>query len=68
MVDLPRDLRNLGPRGRRQRLVLGLVAAAAAVAGLAWVLVADPPRASRLLVAIPFFVAGLGLFQAQAST
>ncbi len=59
---------NLGPKGRRQRRVLGVVFLLLGLAGLAWVAFTDPPLAPRFLIAIPFFVAGLGLFQARAST
>jgi len=59
---------NLGPKGRRQRRALGLVFLGIGLGGLLWIALADPPRGPRFLIAIPFFVAGLGLFQAQAST
>jgi len=37
-------------------------------AGLVLVAAHDPPRLARLAFAAPLFLAGLGLFQAQAST
>ena len=59
---------NLTPAGRRQRLVLGVVAGVAAVAGLVWIASAAPPWPARLAVGAAFLVAGLGLFQAGAGT
>ncbi|HYP54611.1 MAG TPA: hypothetical protein VEQ42_13760 [Pyrinomonadaceae bacterium] len=59
---------NIGPRERRKRRLMG-IAALAAGAGLAFVLVAfGAPRLARLLLFVPFWLAGLGLFQAKEAT
>jgi hypothetical protein len=59
---------NIGPRERRKRRVMGIVALAAG-AGLAFALVAiDAPRWSRLAVFFPVWIAALGLFQAREKT
>ncbi|HEV2762507.1 MAG TPA: hypothetical protein VGV38_05885 [Pyrinomonadaceae bacterium] len=59
---------NIGPRERTKRRLMG-IASLAAGAGLAFVLVAfDAPQWSRLLLFVPFWFAGLGLFQAQQQT
>ena len=59
---------NIGPRERTKRRVMG-IASLAAGAGLAFVLVAfGAPPWSRLLLFVPFWFAGLGLFQAQQQT
>jgi hypothetical protein len=59
---------NIGPRERRKRRVMGIVALAAG-AGLALALVAtDAPRVLRLLIFFPVWIAALGLFQARDRT
>ncbi|HYO62529.1 MAG TPA: hypothetical protein VER08_02620 [Pyrinomonadaceae bacterium] len=59
---------NIGPRERRKRRLMGIVALAAG-AGLAFVLVVfGAPRLMRLLLFVPFWLAGLGLFQAKEAT
>ena len=59
---------NLGPRERRKRLLLGIVslgiAAAVAFAAVAF----EWPRATRLVVFMPLWMAALGLTQAREST
>ncbi|HVE78421.1 MAG TPA: hypothetical protein VNA89_06155 [Gemmatimonadaceae bacterium] len=57
---------NIGRRGRRARRALGLAALTAGVLLAVGLAVAGAPRASRLIVAPLFFMAGLGLFQARA--
>ena len=59
---------NIGPKEQRNRLlfgtgflVMGLFAAAALIR-------ADAPRPWRLLLVVPFWLAGLGLFQARERT
>lgn len=54
---------NIGPRLRRQRLLFGLVMAAAAALFLLAVQFLALPRAVRLLVFFPAWMAGLGIFQ-----
>jgi hypothetical protein len=59
---------NIGPQERRKRmlfgagfLVIGLLSAATLIAG-------GVPRGWRLLLVVPFWAAGLGLFQARERT
>jgi hypothetical protein len=59
---------NLGPRQSRRRLVLGAVALLAGVAGLIALMAVGAPRWWRLALFVPFWVAGLGLFQARTRT
>ena len=57
---------NLGPKERRKRLIMGVIALALGV-GVA--LAARPkPVAWRFVVLAFFWVAGLGLFQAKEKT
>lgn len=56
---------NLGPREQAKRRIMGLVALAIGV-GTAFVLVVNgSPRPLRLLVFLPFWIAGLGLLQTR---
>lgn len=59
---------NIGPRQRRQRFAFGLIALAAGAMILAGLLVADAPRATRLVAALPFWVAMLGFLQHREKT
>mgnify|MGYP001817621037 CR=1 FL=1 len=59
---------NLTPKGRRQRLALGLIAHLAALGLLVWIVTTQPPWPARLWIAVPLLVAGLGLFQAREGT
>ena len=68
MAERSTPLGNLGPKGRLQRRVLGLAFLLVGIAGLVWIALANPPLGPRFLIGVPFFVAGLGLFQARAST
>lgn len=59
---------NIGPREQRKRRVMGIVLLVVGIA-LALVLVGyDAPRWSRLILFLPFWFAGLGLFQAREKT
>ncbi|PYS95568.1 MAG: hypothetical protein DMF65_14040 [Acidobacteria bacterium] len=59
---------NIGPRERRKRRVLGIVALTVGVS-LAFVLVvAGAPRLLRLVVFFPVWIAGLGLLQSREKT
>ncbi|HEX8072464.1 MAG TPA: hypothetical protein VF546_21130 [Pyrinomonadaceae bacterium] len=59
---------NIGPRERRKRRLLGVVALTVGV-GLAFVLVVyGAPRWARLVVFFPVWIAGLGLLQAREKT
>jgi hypothetical protein len=59
---------NIGPRGQRQRLVFGLTFWTVAVALTAGLFILGAPRWSRAIVFLPLWLAGLGVFQAQAKT
>ncbi|MEJ7709616.1 MAG: hypothetical protein WKF84_07085 [Pyrinomonadaceae bacterium] len=57
---------NIGARESRKRRLMGIAALASGV-GLAFVIVAtEVPRAYRLLVFIPFWIACLGMLQSRA--
>ncbi|HEY7194266.1 MAG TPA: hypothetical protein VH439_11040 [Gemmatimonadales bacterium] len=59
---------NIGPRGQRQRTTFGLVSLGAALLlGIALV-VAGAPRGLRVLLFVPLWLAGLGVFQARDKT
>ncbi len=59
---------NIGPRERRKRRLMGVVALTVGV-GLAFVLVIfEAPRWSRAVVFFPVWMAGLGLLQAREKT
>jgi hypothetical protein len=60
--------RNLGPGGRRRRLILGVVMLAVAVAGAVLLLLAGADRGLRALLFLPFWVGALGMLQARAHT
>ena len=57
---------NLGPRERRKRLIMGVMALALGI-GVA-LLVRPMPVAWRFVVFALFWIAGLGLFQAKEKT
>ncbi len=59
---------NIGPRERRKRRLLGIVALAIGV-GIAFTLVVlEAPRWSRAIVFFPVWMAGLGLLQSREKT
>ena len=59
---------NIGEREQLKRRVMGIVCLVVG-AGLAFMLIAyDAPRLFRVVVFFPLWMAGLGLFQAQAKT
>lgn len=59
---------NIGPRERRKRRLLGLVAFNVGLAAAFALVVMDAPRWSRLVVFIPIWIGGLGLIQAREKT
>ena len=59
---------NLGRRQTRRRLWMGGAMVAVGAAALAGLVAADAPRWWRLGLAVPFWLAGLGFFQARAKT
>ena len=59
---------NIGPRGRRRRVLLGAGALAAGVAILALLLMLGVDRGWRALLVVPFWAAALAVLQARAHT
>ena len=59
---------NIGPRGRRRRVLLGAGALAAGVAILALLLMLGADRGWRALLVVPFWAGALGILQARAHT
>ena len=59
---------NIGPKGRRQRVVLGAVMFAIGVAGLGGLLSFEAARWLRVLLFVPFWIGALGVFQARGNT
>jgi hypothetical protein len=59
---------NIGPRGRRERLRLGIAVLLAALAVAAVMVLWLPARGPRAFLMLPLWVAGLGVFQARAKT
>ena len=62
------DAINIGPRERRKRRVLGIVALTIGVSVAFLLVVTGAPRALRLVVFFPVWIAGLGLLQAREKT
>ena len=62
------DAVNIGPREQRKRRLMGLVALTAGVATAFLLVTTDAPRALRLIVFFPIWIAGLGLMQARERT
>ena len=59
---------NIGPRERRRRLMVGIAMFAIVVLVAAGLVLADAPRAWRLLVLFPAWVGSIGVFQAREKT
>lgn len=59
---------NIGPREIRKRRLMGIVALTIGVALAFMLVVFQAPRLLRLLVFLPIWIAGLGLFQAREKT
>lgn len=59
---------NIGPRERRKRRVMGLVALVVGVGVAFCLVVTDAPRWSRAVIFFPIWMAGLGLLQAREKT
>ena len=59
---------NLGPKETRKRLVMGVVMLAAGVGIAVALSVGGSDRWRRLVVFFPFWMAGLGLYQAKEKT
>jgi len=59
---------NIGPRGRRRRFGLGLIALGSGAILAAALMAVAVPRGWRLVVFLPLWVAALGVFQARDKT
>lgn len=59
---------NIGRRHRRGRLAVGILAGVSAALLLAWLVLSDAPRAWRLLVALPAWLAAIGILQHREKT
>jgi len=59
---------NIGPREQRKRLVMGVVMLALGAGSAVALVAAGAPVSWRLGLFLPFWVAGLGVFQARAKT
>lgn len=59
---------NIGPAGIRKRRLTGVVAAAVGVAAVAVLVASGAPRVWRLTAFLPFWLGGLGWFQAREKT
>ena len=59
---------NIGPRGQRQRLRLGIIAVVAAGALTVLLIVFDAPRLWRLSCFLPLWIGALGFLQAFDKT
>ncbi|MHC4471138.1 MAG: hypothetical protein ACYS99_09265 [Planctomycetota bacterium] len=59
---------NIGPAGRRARLVMGATVLVLTAAIGVLLILTDAPRWSRLLLAAPFLFGSLGVLQAREKT
>ena len=59
---------NIGPRERRKRRLLGVVALTVGVSVAFVLVIMQAPRWSRLIIFFPIWIAGLGLMQAREKT
>jgi hypothetical protein len=62
------DAVNIGPNETRRRRLIGIVMLVAGVAAAVFFVVAGVGRPWRLLLFLPFWMAGFGLLQARAKT
>lgn len=65
---MPTAAANIGPREQRKRRLMGIIALTAGVAVAFVLVVFNAPRASRLVIFFPIWIAGLGLLQARERT
>ena len=59
---------NIGPRGQRARLTVGIVMLGVAAVIVAGQIMLDWPRWWRMLTVLPFFAGMLGVLQAHKGT
>lgn len=60
--------RNLGPHGRRRRLILGIVMLTVGAAGAAVLVLSGAGPGPRAVLFLPFWIGALGVLQARAHT
>jgi len=60
--------RNLGPGGRRRRLIMGIVMLALGAAGAGLLILTGADRGLRAFLLLPFWAGALGVLQARAHT
>lgn len=63
-----RHVENIGPRGRRRRVLIGAAALATGVVILVGMLLIDIDRGWRALLFVPFWAGALGVLQARGHT
>jgi hypothetical protein len=68
LLALMNEAANIGERERRKRRVMGFVALAVGVAAAFLLVALGAPRALRLVVFLPVWIAGLGLLQSREKT
>ena len=61
-------LANIGPRGRRRRLVIGAAAIGVGLVALLALLLSGVDRSWRVALVVPFWAGALGILQAQGHT
>lgn len=59
---------NIGRKERRKRMTFGVIGLAAGVIAAAALVATDVARAWRLALFVPFWMGGLGVFQAREKT
>lgn len=62
------NVANIGPRERRKRLAFGLLMLALGAALALGAVVTGGARLRRIALAIPFWLAAIGIFQAREKT
>lgn len=60
--------RNLGPGGRRRRLIMGIVMLVVGAAGATLLILAGTGPGPRVLLVLPFWIGALGVLQARTHT
>ena len=61
-------IENIGPRGRRRRVLIGAAALVAGVVSLVALLLIDIDRGWRAILFVPFWAGALGVLQARGHT
>jgi len=68
MTSVPPCVSNIGPRERRRRVVVALIALGLSAALAAMLLLTGAPRAWRGVLFFPLWFAAIGLLQAREHT